>query len=238
VKVLDFGIAKLGDEAQVSTKKLTQVGVTLGTPSYMSPEQAVGQPVDARSDVYSCGVMLYEMLTGRRPFEAELPVQVLSMHLNAEPKPLRAVAPEARIPAALEEVVLRALAKRPEDRFQSADDLRSALGRAAKAPFRPAVSGFAATVIAPSRSPRARPSRSSWMAPAIIVLSVGMLIASHALKGKAPGGPRRAASSEAGTARGREVPSAARSTAARERPRRAPVTPVAVGTSAAPTRRK
>ena len=89
VKLLDFGIAKLGDRAQAKTQKLTQHGLVLGTPGYMSPEQAVGQQADVRSDIYSCGVILYQMLTGHRPFEADSGLEVLMMHLNAEPKSLR-----------------------------------------------------------------------------------------------------------------------------------------------------
>ena len=78
IKLLDFGIAKLGHHSEKATQKLTQQGLILGTPDYMSPEQAVGQDADVRSDLYSCGVILYQMLTGRRPFEADSNLDVLS----------------------------------------------------------------------------------------------------------------------------------------------------------------
>jgi serine/threonine-protein kinase len=132
VKLLDFGIAKVGDDAPTSSK-LTQAGVPLGTPHYMSPEQAAGESTDARSDLYSCGVILYEMLTGRPPFDAPSMVQLLSMQVTATPEPLRAVAPLAEISEAVERVVLRALEKRPEDRFASAAALKKALERALSA---------------------------------------------------------------------------------------------------------
>ena len=96
---------------------------------YMSPEQAVGRPADARSDIYSCGVVLYEMLTGRRPFEAASPVEVLAMHVGKAPAPRKCGAGCAD-PPAMDAVVLRALAKQPGERFQSARELRRALDRA------------------------------------------------------------------------------------------------------------
>ncbi len=104
--------------------------MVLGTPAYMAPEQAAGQEADVRSDVYSCGIILYQLLTGHRPFEGEANIDVLLMHINTQPKSLREVADGAWIPDAVERVVLRALAKRPAQRYQSAGQLRQALEQA------------------------------------------------------------------------------------------------------------
>jgi eukaryotic-like serine/threonine-protein kinase len=175
VKLLDFGIAKLGDDAPVQGRKLTQAGMLLGTPGYMSPEQAAGKPADVRSDLYSCGVILYEMLAGRRPFEADSSVEVLAMHVNATPKSLREIAGDASIPIAVEGIVMRALAKRPAERFQSARELREALGRAASGRTQHSViSGIETTVFA---TPVARRSRSRWLQVAIILVATALLIA-------------------------------------------------------------
>ena len=123
-KVLDFGIAKLvrGDDQQVDTLE-TQAGTVFGTPRYMSPEQAQGVALDARSDIYSLGVILYQMLAGRAPFVDDDAVVVMARHIKDEPPRFSEIAPDAMIPPALEAVVFRALTKRPEARQQSAEQL-------------------------------------------------------------------------------------------------------------------
>ena len=123
VKVLDFGIARALDG-----HTLTQTATVLGTSAYMSPEQALGQPVDARSDIYSLGCVLYEMLTGEPPFTAEVSAAVLHQHVRVEPKPARERNPA--IPPALNELVMQMLAKSPKDRPQTAANVRDRLRQA------------------------------------------------------------------------------------------------------------
>jgi serine/threonine protein kinase/Tfp pilus assembly protein PilF len=120
VVLTDFGIAKI-----LGGSTFTVSGLTIGTPTYMSPEQCSGEPGDARSDLYSLGVVLYECLTGQVPFQGETTVAVLLKHLNEPIPPLRETRPE--LPASLERVVEKALAKKPEDRFQSAGEMWAAL---------------------------------------------------------------------------------------------------------------
>ncbi|HEX2053272.1 MAG TPA: protein kinase, partial [Actinomycetota bacterium] len=115
VKVMDFGIARAASDGAVT---VTQTGMVIGTASYFSPEQAQGKPVDARSDIYSTGVVLYEMLTGVVPFRGESPVAVAYKHVSEDPTPPRALAED--IPPALEAVVMKALAKNPDNRYQTA----------------------------------------------------------------------------------------------------------------------
>jgi serine/threonine protein kinase len=121
-KVLDFGIAKVTFEE--NTQQLTQFGAVFGTPQYMSPEQAKGQTVDSRSDLYALGVVMYEMLSGKLPFEAIDALGYLMQHLNAEPKPLPTTVPEA-----LRSLVTRLLEKDPANRPQSALDVLQELER-------------------------------------------------------------------------------------------------------------
>ncbi|HWE28490.1 MAG TPA: serine/threonine-protein kinase, partial [Polyangia bacterium] len=113
VKVLDFSVAKLdAPDAQV-----TRAGVVFGTPQYMSPEQGRGIPLDARSDIYAVGIVAYEMLTGKPPFDAKVPTEVVMMHLRDKPAPLVGLPPQ------LMDIVMRALEKDPNKRQQSADAL-------------------------------------------------------------------------------------------------------------------
>jgi tRNA A-37 threonylcarbamoyl transferase component Bud32 len=139
VKLLDFGIAKiLGDvDAEAGAAPLTQAGVAFGTPEYMSPEQALGEPVDHRADLYAFGVMLFELLAGVRPFEAPDKVALLRLQIGKEPPSLLQAAPDAMSTPLFEELLRKALAKRREDRFQSADELLAAFDRAALDFFAP-----------------------------------------------------------------------------------------------------
>jgi len=116
VKILDFGLAKLTGQTI-----LTKTGSTLGTAAYMSPEQAKGEPVDHRTDIWSMGVVLYEMLTGKRPFESDQELALLYSIMNEDARSIKSLRPE--VPEALEQVVRRAMAKRPEERYQTAGDL-------------------------------------------------------------------------------------------------------------------
>ncbi len=120
VKILDFGIAKVNEPG---SSNLTRTGQVFGTPHYMSPEQAMGKPLDHRSDIYSVGVIMYEMFTGRVPFRAESFVGILTKHVTEEPVPPRQAAPDRAIHPKLEQVILKAMEKRPEHRYASMDEM-------------------------------------------------------------------------------------------------------------------
>ena len=127
VEVLDFGIAKRSSEHDPNEAKLTQQGMVLGTPPYMSPEQFTGQPIDLRSDIYSLGVMTYEMLVGKYPFEANTAWEWASKHMTEAPRPIETQALGAHVPERMRNAIKRALEKNPAARFASVKEYYEAL---------------------------------------------------------------------------------------------------------------
>ena len=157
VVVTDFGIARMGDSA------LTRTGAMMGTSSYLSPEQAQGRQADERSDLYSLGVVLYEMLTGRVPFRGETDVAVAMQHVSTAPPNPRTLAPG--VCEALAGVAMRALSKNPADRYQTAEEFAAALRKARRPARAPGDGVSAAGAPADGRrraGRRARPGRASW----------------------------------------------------------------------------
>jgi len=130
VKLLDFGIAKI-TQGEGAASGLTEAGAIFGTPEYLSPEQAAGDPVDHRSDLYSLGVILYEMLSGRKLFSADTNVKYLFAHMHDVPEPLTTIVPHLGLSPKLDQVVGRVLAKSPAQRFQTAEELAEVLTRLA-----------------------------------------------------------------------------------------------------------
>jgi len=190
VKVLDFGIAKVGG----ASNKLTRTGMVFGTPHYMSPEQAAGQSVDARTDIYALGIIMYEMFTGHVPFDADTFMAVLTKHMFEQPAPMNAPG-AGRMLGAIEQITLRALEKKPENRYQTMQELVEDLDRVVGG-ARPRLSGSIATAataaLADALEPRTRsemnleaqlqgaaPSRS--VAPRWIWLGAGGLSAALVL---------------------------------------------------------
>jgi TolB-like protein/Flp pilus assembly protein TadD len=193
IKVLDFGLAKMQsgsavdpaseDTPTVAQSYRTEIGTTLGTVAYMSPEQARAEPVDARSDLFSLGVVLYEMATGRLPFEGKSHAEMFAAILKTDPTPPSELNPE--VPARLEGVILRALEKDPALRYQSADALREGLkgdgsGRSA-ASQRTAASARGAQGSSGSR-------RGLWIglaaAALVVIAGIGFLV----MRGSRPSG--------------------------------------------------
>src|SRR5258706_15406681 len=162
VKVTDFGIARAG------ASQMTEAGSIVGTAQYLSPEQARGTTVDQRSDLYSLGIVLYELLTGTLPFNGDTPVEIAMKHLSQTPAPPSQLRPE--LPHDVDLVLTRALAKDPDDRYQSAEEMDADLERLARgaavsaetedsaaqimsAPTRPMSATAATMIVPPRRSP-------------------------------------------------------------------------------------
>jgi hypothetical protein len=158
VKVLDFGIAKLRD---VVGPRLTGKGMVCGTPGYSSPEQARGEELDPRSDLYSVGVVLYELVSGKLPFEASSPGAMVAKMLVEPPVPLHVRRPDLDVPADLEAVIMRALSPDREARFASAEAFRAELLACGATGERPAASAAAqGTVTVPATAPSPRQTQS------------------------------------------------------------------------------
>jgi beta-lactam-binding protein with PASTA domain/predicted Ser/Thr protein kinase len=162
VKVTDFGIARAG------ASEMTETGAILGTAQYLSPEQAQGLAVDARSDLYSIGVMLYELLTGRVPFDAESAVTIALKHVSEAPLPPAELAPG--VPGGLEAVVLRALAKDPADRFADADEFIAALQAPGDGPAAAYAPPVRETVVGVERR-----RRWPWLVALLALAALGLL---------------------------------------------------------------
>jgi serine/threonine-protein kinase len=127
-KLLDFGLAKVGErQMRPGSVILTQEGMVFGTPEFMSPEQAQGKPLTPASDIYSLATILYEVLTGKLPFDAKSAMDYIQLHVTGKPIPLNQRVPGKMFPALLDQIVDRALAKRPEDRYEAASDFGLAL---------------------------------------------------------------------------------------------------------------
>jgi len=177
VKVMDFGLAQLSDRT-----RLTETGSTLGTPAYMSPEQAQGQPTDRRSDIWSLGVVLYEMVSGRLPFEGEREQAVLYSIISEEPEPLTAL--RSGLPIELDRIVDKALAKSPDERYQHVDemlvDLRALKKDGESAASRPP----------PPQAAIPSPSRAPWYvalaALAVVLIAAAIWFGTFAPTGEVP----------------------------------------------------
>jgi serine/threonine-protein kinase len=138
VKVLDFGLVKSLED---TGEELTQTGLFMGSPKYMSPEQIRGERVDGRADVYSLGVIMYEMLTGKVPFDRTNSVNILMAHVHESPPRMAEINPNVTVPSLLEQVVMKAMAKKPDDRYPSMDALLFALKEIADPLINPDISG-------------------------------------------------------------------------------------------------
>ena len=177
--VMDFGVAKAVSEA-TGRNSLTTAGVALGTPTYMAPEQAAADPhLDHRVDIYALGAMGYELLAGRPPFTGRTPQEVLGMHVTQAPDPVDRYRPGT--PPALVEIIMRCLAKRPSDRWQSADELVERLE-----PLATPSGGITPTTTRPHRGVAAPRAGRTWIVGGIALILVLGALGIGVLAGRAP----------------------------------------------------
>jgi len=249
VKVVDFGLAKV-----VGSSKLTRAGMVFGTPHYMSPEQAAGEVVDHRADIYALGIVMYEMFTGKVPFEADSYMGVLTKHMYMAPAPPSQLSPELKSLGALEEVILRCLQKRPQARFDDLGALLSELDRrlppgaahGARAALPASVLADQLELPSPDEPKERRPF-AYWPALAIglaFVAGVALVMAlrlrrvrpeplERSQRSAAPPGPSQAAASAAGSRGFTEVPRNGQGAASISTPSAAPEAPASAPKPAA-----
>jgi serine/threonine-protein kinase len=227
VKVLDFGIAKVpvldiaappppssdGTSPPPGAQRvLTQMGMIYGTPEYMAPEQALGQPIDGRADLYALGVVLFEMLTGRRPFDHESTAMLLGMHVTAPVPAMADVAPDHPVPTAVEAVIRRLLAKDAAQRFATAAELEEALNQASLVtlPTQVAPTDVALAAVpagaASSTSPTPPPTWTARRFGVIAGLGLVVVVAAGWLASRLAAGPHPA-STRSATSQPSAVPS-------------------------------
>ncbi len=163
-KVLDFGLAKVTEkQMRPGSLVLTREGMVFGTPEFMSPEQAKGQQLDPRSDIYSLGVIFYELLTGKLPFDAKHSIEYINFHVNGSPIPLNQRIPGKTFPPAIEAAVMRALAKDPAMRYPTATAFAQALEYALRPDANPA-----ALAAVPASTPPPAMAPASYPPPAVV----------------------------------------------------------------------
>lgn len=163
IKITEFGLAQLRETEAVA--KLTQAGTVLGSPEYMSPEQIDGRDTDERTDIYSLGIVIYEMLCKTTPFSAATPAAVWMKHLNDEPIAPTRLRPET--PAELEQIILRALQKKPEQRWARMSELAEALRKTEQTPSQPSTSRSVGKATLPNASP---PAPAEMNSPATVII--------------------------------------------------------------------
>jgi predicted Ser/Thr protein kinase len=198
VKIVDFGIAKMSDIETDGApgRKLTKTGMIFGTPEYMSPEQAAGKELDHRVDVYALGIILFECLAGRVPFEGDTFMGVLTQHLFSELPSIRELNPNVDLSRELELVIQKALAKDPDDRYQDTEELAEAVRCALDGRLSRATAMTPPAVRVPSSSryfdpvPKRRSPRWMWMAALLGAVGAIGWVAFGSTQGQAPdGGP-------------------------------------------------
>lgn len=146
VKVLDFGIAKMQDPGGKETRALTAQGMVCGTPEYMAPEQARGEDLDARTDIYALGVLMYQLVTSQLPFQADNAIGIVTKHIVEKPKPPREAFPDRNISQQMNDIILRCMAKKSADRFPNVVELSEALAPVAMAGITSSQAGLAAAL--------------------------------------------------------------------------------------------